>query len=50
MAGPHPKVLEARKQGDMIADALEANQMLQSHGLDFFSKPQEREIIAYDDL
>lgn len=46
----HPKVLEARKQGDLIADALEASEMLQSHGMDFYSRPQEREIVAYDDL
>ena len=41
--------MEARKQGDMIADTLEANQML-DHGLDLFGKTQERQIVSYDDL
>lgn len=47
LASHHPKVMEAKSFGDQLAQQLAR---AGAHGLDFSARPQQRELVTYDDL
>ena len=44
---PHPKVEQARQHGNALAQQLAQAGL---HGLDFNARPQQRQMVTYDDL